>query len=322
MILELNSPHLSGLLPAIAAATGSVIADGRINIAEKFGKGYIKEIVVNPQLWMLIRQYELKEELIVRRGPVTDGNNTIILAFHNLYRDTGELYNHTRSLPSVQIATAGMDYEDFFPSNTKVNTLIILIHVNFLRDLLDPAGKSDFFQMILSGMQSFLFEEILSPEMQDVADEIVGEKNSGALTDFYYRLKAEELIYLFFKTLTRRDDLSEYLPNKKDVKRIYAIRDKIIADLSVNPNLSDLAKHSGMSESKMKRLFKHIFGNTIYNYYQTIRMKQAAFLIREQRLSVAETGYQLGFTNLSHFARIFESFHGLKPKKYAKASPL
>ncbi|MDN3584613.1 helix-turn-helix transcriptional regulator [Mucilaginibacter flavus] len=318
MILEFNSPNLSGLLPAIAAATGSVIENGTIKIGEKFGKGYIKAIVVNPQLWMLIRQYELKEELIIKRGPVTDGNNTIILAFHNLYRDIGELYDNTRSLPSVQIATAGVDYEDFFPSNTKVNTLIILIHLNFLRDLLDPVGRNDFFQIILSGTQSFLFEEILSPEMQDVADEIVGEQDPGALTDFYYRLKAEELIYLFFKTLTRRDDLSEYLPNKEDVKRIYAIRDKIIADLSINPNLADLAKQYGMSESKIKRLFKQIFGDTLYNYYQSIRMKQAAFLIRDQRLSIAQAGYQMGFTNLSHFARVFERYHGIKPKKYAK----
>lgn len=318
MILEFNSPNLSGLLPAIAAATGSVMENDTINLAAKFGKGYIKSIIVNPQLWMLIRQYELKEELIVKRGPVTDGNNTIILAFHNLYRNTDELYNQTGSLPSVQIATAGMDYEDYFPSNTKVNTLIILIHVNFLRDLLDPVGKSDFFQMILAGMQSFLFEEILSPEMQDVADEIVGGKVSGELTDFYYRLKAEELIYLFFKTLTRRDGLSEQQPNKEDVKKIYAIRDKIIADLSINPNLSDLAKYFGTSESKIKRLFKQIFGDTLYNYYQVLRMKQAAFLIREQRLTIAEAGYQMGFTNLSHFARVFEKYHGVKPKKYAK----
>ncbi|MDN3584657.1 helix-turn-helix transcriptional regulator [Mucilaginibacter flavus] len=89
--------------------------------------------------------------------------------------------------------------------------------------------------------------------------------------------------------------------------------------MSINPNLSDLTKISGMSESKIKRLFKHIFGNTLYNYYQYLRIQQAAFLIKEQHLSISEAGYQMGFTNLSHFARIFERHKGIKPKKYAKA---
>lgn len=73
-----------------------------------------------------------------------------------------------------------------------------------------------------------------------------------------------------------------------------------------------------MSESKLNRLFRQIFGNSIYNYYQTLRMNEAAYLIKEEKLSVSEAGYRLGFTNLSHFTRIFERHLGLKPKKYAK----
>ena len=189
-----------------------------------------------------------------------------------------------------------------------------------LKDLLNLNSKNDFLNLILSGTESFLFEEILSPDMQDIGDEIIANKETGELQHFYYRLKAEELMYLFFKALARRDRLAEYPLNKDDVKTIYSIRNKVIADLSINPSLSDLAKYSGMSESKIKRLFKQIFGDTLYNYYQYLRIQQAAFLIKEQHLSISEAGYQMGFTNLSHFARIFERHKGIKPKKYAKSS--
>ncbi|QEH41201.1 AraC family transcriptional regulator [Chitinophaga sp. XS-30] len=76
-------------------------------------------------------------------------------------------------------------------------------------------------------------------------------------------------------------------------------------------------KFSGMSESKLKRLFKQIFGNRIYNYCQCFRMKEAAYLIKEEKLSVSEVGYRLGFSNLSHFSRLFETHIGLKPKKHS-----
>ncbi len=47
-------------------------------------------------------------------------------------------------------------------------------------------------------------------------------------------------------------------------------------------------------------------------------MKEAARLLKEEQLSVSEVGYRLGFTNLSHFTRVFEEHIGMKPKKFSK----
>ncbi|MBT2622581.1 helix-turn-helix domain-containing protein [Chryseobacterium sp. ISL-6] len=55
----------------------------------------------------------------------------------------------------------------------------------------------------------------------------------------------------------------------------------------------------------------------IYDYYQHLRMKEAARLLRDEKLSVSEAGYQMGFENLSHFSRVFEKHIGQKPKKYS-----
>ncbi len=46
-------------------------------------------------------------------------------------------------------------------------------------------------------------------------------------------------------------------------------------------------------------------------------MKEAARLLKENKLSVSEVGYKIGFSNLSHFSRVFEKHVGLKPKKYS-----
>ena len=184
--------------------------------------------------------------------------------------------------------------------------------------MLNPKDESSFLQVILSGRQPFLFEEVISPAMQQIADEILTRKITPELQSLFYRIKMEELIFLLFTELIKREHLSESPININDVKIIYLVRDKILADLSINPNLTELARFSGMSESKIKRLFKQIFGNSIYNYYQSIRIDQAAYLIKDRKLSVSEAGYQIGFSNLSHFGRIFEKFKGVKPKKYAK----
>jgi AraC-like DNA-binding protein len=74
-----------------------------------------------------------------------------------------------------------------------------------------------------------------------------------------------------------------------------------------------------MSPSKLKRLFKQVFGNSIFSYYQGFRMQEAARLLKEEKLSVSEVGCQLGFINLSHFSRVFKEHIGMKPKQYSRS---
>jgi AraC-like DNA-binding protein len=47
-------------------------------------------------------------------------------------------------------------------------------------------------------------------------------------------------------------------------------------------------------------------------------MKEAARLLKEEKLSVSDVGYELGFTNLSHFSRVFNEHIGMKPKQYSR----
>jgi AraC-like DNA-binding protein len=198
-----------------------------------------------------------------------------------------------------------------------MNTILITVHVNLLKDLLNKKEGNTLLQHIISGNQPYLYEEIISPEIQQVAAKIFEANLPEQLSDFYFKLRAEELIFLFLTELLKRQQTHAYPLNAADVKVMYQIRDRLMSDLSTPPDLAELTLFSNMSESKMNRLFKQIFGNSIYNYYQTLRMNEAAYLIREQRLSISEAGYRLGFTNLSHFTRIFEKHIGLKPKKYS-----
>jgi len=61
-------------------------------------------------------------------------------------------------------------------------------------------------------------------------------------------------------------------------------------------------------------LFKQTFGDTIYNYFQGARMEEAAFLLKQGGYSVSEAGYELGFSNLSHFSRLFKRRYGITQK--------
>lgn len=90
----------------------------------------------------------------------------------------------------------------------------------------------------------------------------------------------------------------------------------MIHDLSQPVTVEKLSKIAGMNINKMRKLFIQIFGMGIYDYFQKHRMLEAAKIMKNQKISVSEVGYLLGFENLSHFTRMFERYIGMKPKAY------
>ena len=298
-----------GLLAEIASPAIKESNDHKYVLRKNIGTGYIQKIDLGPLLHIMISQYELKNEMVLKRPKVAEeygGKKIITFSFRNV-----------KQLPSVMVSSADMDLEIFTPANIPTSNIIITIHSDLLKDLIHQKGSHTLWDNIISGNQPFIYEEIGSAEIQILAAAIIEARVLGELSNFYYRVKAEELIFLFFRVFLNRSAIPAYPLNIADVKIIYQIRDKIISDLSITPNLAELIQLSAMSESKMQRLFKQIFGNTIYNYHQLLRIKEAARLIKDENMSVSEAGYKLNFSNLSYFSRLFEKHIGLKPKKYS-----
>jgi len=102
--------------------------------------------------------------------------------------------------------------------------------------------------------------------------------------------------------------------DQADLKKMDKLLEFLLADLSLIPHLKNLSREIGISLTKMKYLFRLMFHDSIYNYYQKARMQEAARLLINN--TVSETGYALGFSNLSHFGRLFEKHFQLKPKRF------
>lgn len=311
------------LIQKLAEFTKSKSDDGLFILPEAYGEGYIKSFNFGAQLNMMISQCEFKEEMIIKRAGGNSRKDEITFSFRNLFQQDkiqnsdGLALKRSIAMPSVQVSAGDIDIEVVIPEKTKVNTIVITIHMDLLKSWINEKAENKFLNTITLSDKPYLYDQIISNEIEQVASKIALVKNEEELSHFYLKLKTEEMIYLFLSELSKRETITNYPMNVADVKAMYAIKEALCSDLSNPPDLTHLAFISNMSESKMNKLFKQIFGNSIYNYYQALRMNEAAYLIREEKLSVSETGYRLGFSNLSHFSRIFEKHIGLKPKKYS-----
>ncbi|WP_286964754.1 helix-turn-helix transcriptional regulator [Flavobacterium sp. UBA4854] len=310
-----------GLIEKLAAFTKTKSDNGLFVLPESYGKGSIRSFNFSSQMNMMISQCEFKEEMTIKRTGGDSRKDEITFSFRNLFQqDYKKHANQGVTIPSVQVSAGDIDIEILIPKETKINTIVITIHMDLLKTWINAQDENKFLASITLRDKPYLYDHIISNEIQQLANKIALKDEKEQLSHFYLKLKAEEMIYLFLSELSKRESVTSYLLNVSDVKTMYAIKDSLSTDLSNPPDLVNLASFWNMSESKMNKLFKQIFGNSIYNYYQVLRMNEAAYLIREEKLSVSETGYRLGFSNLSHFSRIFEKHIGMKPKKYSALS--
>lgn len=312
------------LIEKLAEFTKSKSDNGLFVLPESYGKGCIKSFNFGSQMNMMISQCEFKEEMTIRRTGGNSRKDEITFSFRNLFQQDNKIevnqdvvLKRGATIPSVQVSAGDIDIEIFIPKKTRINTIVITIHMDLLKAWINAKVENKFLANITLRDQPYLYDQVISNEIEQIASKIALVNKEEQLSHFYLKLKAEEMIYLFLSELSKRENITNYPLNISDVKAMYAIKDSLSSDLSNPPDLASLASLSNMSESKMNKLFKQIFGNSIYNYYQVLRMNEAAYLIREKKLSVSETGYRLGFSNLSHFSRIFEKHIGMKPKKYS-----
>jgi AraC-like DNA-binding protein len=122
------------------------------------------------------------------------------------------------------------------------------------------------------------------------------------------------LLEVFNKYMNRSG--SQKIPDwAKELKEI--IQDQIDTNLTLS--LKDLSKDLAINPSYLSREFSKYFDNLSYGeYIRKIRIEKAIDLLTSSSYSLTEIAYLTGFSDQSHFARIFKLQTGQTPSGYKK----
>lgn len=327
MIFEFTAESSFDCLHTFARQLGGSVHGNSLKIPASLGEGDIRRIELGEDFKLIIHRYRLHQDFVLRRKAPAAPQDFITIIL-NSNETSGKQTSVQQSEvtfsgnndAAVQISSADIDTETFFPAHTDIYFTVIGVTSAVLNELLHIEHPNALLHTIGTPHSSFLYYESMTPDMQRVLMELINSKDrKDYLIPLFCQIKVREIIYLLFSKLLCRECGHHNRVHQADADKILKVRTAILQDLGQPPHLENLTTLAGMSETKMKSLFKQVFGDSIYNYYQSARMTEAARLLRHGGLSVSETGYQLGFSNLSHFSRLFERHHGLKPKKYTLA---
>ena len=109
--------------------------------------------------------------------------------------------------------------------------------------------------------------------------------------------------------------------NKSDVlmsEKIKLSIDYILRHLHYDISLKQIADNAGLSETYFSALFKKETGETVSEFIQKSRVREAQSMIQFSEYSLLEIGQYLGFCSQSHFSKTFRKYTGMTPGQFRK----
>ena len=193
----------------------------------------------------------------------------------------------------------------------------------FFETLLSHYFDSDKIEMGKSLFLTHVTKTAITEDMYRVLSEIDGAEKYHEFKGVFVEAKLIELIALvlhgifYNKTamIERNKTLSEGASS--DISQIESLHHRIQFNPADDYKTPQLAKNLSMSESKLTRLFRSLYGTSIHQYVQDQRLEKAASLISGKSLNVSEAALQSGYTNMSWFSKEFQKKFGISPKKFS-----
>ena len=109
--------------------------------------------------------------------------------------------------------------------------------------------------------------------------------------------------------------------NKSDVlmsEKVKLSIDYILRHLHYDISLKQIADNAGLSETYFSALFKKETGETVSEFIQKSRVREAQSMIQYSEYSLLEIGQYLGFCSQSHFSKTFRKYTGMTPGQFRK----
>jgi AraC family transcriptional regulator, activator of mtrCDE len=82
--------------------------------------------------------------------------------------------------------------------------------------------------------------------------------------------------------------------------------------------IAQLARAAGMTTIGLSREFERVFGESVTDYIQGVRLEQAADLLRRTSLPVKAIAASVGYASRSHFSRTFAKRRGEDPTAFRR----
>ncbi len=328
MIIEFTVDKPQNWLQHIAVQFGVELENNTINFPPHLGEGFLRHYYLANGLTLNYLRFKFFEEITFSRKAGEEVPFSPIMFYIHEKKFKQDIENEITEIssnsphgifwPSSHISSVWQ-----FPVNEWLSNITIAINHEWLLKNCKKGESNYVHQLLSSGKPFYIFEEI-TPQMHHIISEIIDvidNESHACVSNLFIECKTTELLAVFMEKLIERplNENTAHL-NSSDVGKLFKVKESLLKNISDTPHLKELAAQVGFSESKLQKSFKQVFGKSIYQYALYEKMMLAQKMLKSRKYSVSEVGYQLGYSNLSHFTKAFKNQFGVNPKTFSSQS--
>lgn len=125
-----------------------------------------------------------------------------------------------------------------------------------------------------------------------------------------YMLKCKSIVYnvLYLFQLSNYKEVNSKIKNSMD----YLYKNYLNRDF----NIDKMIKQSFLSNAYFRRFFRQIYGCSIVEFVNRLRIEHAKSLIESRHYSIQQIALMTGFSDVKYFSQVFRKFSGYTPSKY------
>lgn len=313
MTIDFNHTDYDEMIRHFAEVLNGRIKNNTLQLPPEIGEGYFKLIELPNGLQGIVSDYIVHADLLLNRTKIN--KEFFTLRFDEVIIPDTAKPNDAPQIDLNQIRTAvflgSTKYDWMFLSKkgTRVKSVDILFSKDWLEQFLEVESVGDMIKKYLSLKMSAFYYEPLDMEYKRILAEII---HTGVDPSFETLVIQNRVMLLLERFFTRiyfkmSDMHFDVKLSNEDINRLKMIEKELVKDFSSEqPGISRLARLAAMSPSKLKNSFKEIFGLPVYQYYQKHRMNKAKAMLLSRKYSVRQVGIEVGYSNLSNFAKAFK----------------
>lgn len=191
-------------LTAFAQQIGASLEADTLTLPPSLGIGSIRRVRLAPEFSLLIHQYVLNEELILRRTAADNSTDRVNVLFQGHARTNGQQGSDEGALTdrraeyTIRITSPDINAELRFPPGVAIFFTVLSMTRPALRNLLRLNRTNGVVEQILVSRQGFLFYETMSTDAQKTLTALVAVDTQLELGGLRIWIQVQELLCWLF----------------------------------------------------------------------------------------------------------------------------
>jgi AraC-like DNA-binding protein len=301
-------------------------SNNRLYFPEHIGEGYMQLIELPDGLEAMISDFKLKKDLLLERSKDHFEYYTLICEeIANNSELTLQIEKEKLELEqpysSIYLTSFLYDVSYLLKKNSKFSGIRILLNADWMQQYLCLEHNKLVLEQYLELKTAGALSKPFDAEIRMLLQELLTQKREP-VSLLFYQTRILRIIEKFCDWLhfdQAKLPAAAATLSKTDIDSIIKVENLLAGDLHTPPpTIPELARAAAMSESKLKKLFKTMYGSPPYEYYQKQRMTKARQLLLTGEYTIKDVGYALGYVNLSNFTLAFKKEFGYLPSDLLK----